>query len=78
MSNLNLPALLYALRKRHRLSQPEMTGRMKTQERTYRDWEKGNTAPSSHHLQELANSFERTIPDLLQVDPETGHFPPTR
>lgn len=77
MSNLNLPVLLRALRKAQRLTQPQMAQRMCVDERTYRDWERGKTSPSVQHLEALATSFHRSLPDLLQVDPETGEFLPT-
>lgn len=68
-------ALLYALRKAHRLYQVDMAARMSVEERTYRSWEKGYTAPSIVPLQQLAESFGRTLLELLQVDPDTGAFP---
>lgn len=76
MSNLNLPVLLCALRKAQRLTQPQMAQRMCVDERTYRDWEKDRRSPTSSQLQLLAESFGRSLPDLLQVDPKTGEFPP--
>jgi len=75
MSDPNIPALLCALRKAHRLTQPQMADRMAVEERTYRSWEKGKTSPTMPPLQRLAESFGRSLTELLHVDPETGEFP---
>lgn len=75
MPDPQIHAQLRALRKAHGLTQPKMAARLPVGERTYRAWEKGDTSPTVAQLQLIAESFGRTLVELLNFDPNSGTFP---